>query len=95
MRSAVATRLRTRRLLVKSTLPPLIFLSGQSPKDAVELCPEVKHLWLIPALLIMSSFGPCRRRLLGSDCRLQFAHMEFNLLVYFDNKLLVITKRSE
>jgi hypothetical protein len=31
MRRAVATRLRTRRLLVKSAFPPLIFFSGQSP----------------------------------------------------------------
>jgi hypothetical protein len=30
---AVATRLRTPRLLVKSTLPPLIFFSGQSPSQ--------------------------------------------------------------
>jgi hypothetical protein len=33
MRRAVATRLRTRRLLVKSTLPPLTFFSGQSPSQ--------------------------------------------------------------
>jgi hypothetical protein len=31
MRSAVATGLVTRRLLVQSTLPPLILFSGQSP----------------------------------------------------------------
>jgi hypothetical protein len=33
MRRAVATRLRTRRLLVKSTLPPLTFFSGQRPSQ--------------------------------------------------------------
>jgi len=33
MRRAVATRLRTRWLLVKSTFTPLIFLSGQSPSQ--------------------------------------------------------------
>ena len=33
MRRAVATRFRTRQLLVKSTLPPLTFFSGQSPSQ--------------------------------------------------------------
>src|ERR1700739_3793513 len=96
MRKAVATRLRTRRLFVNSTLPPLIFFSGQSPShDAKaeafrnrETSVPISHkmVWAVIALivstpLIRGSLRSCGcYALCGRGC-LQLAQLELNLLI--------------